>query len=283
MTDTYSTIGFIGGGNMGEAILGALIAADRFRPPAIRVSEVSADRRKTLQDTYGITVYDDVPRLFSESGIVVLATKPQQMDAVLTAIAGAEGYAVSGRKLVISIAAGVRIQKIEDRLYAPLGEADRKRLPVIRVMPNTPALVRSGISGMSPNRHATPADTETARQILSAAGEVIEFAEADLDAVTALSGSGPAYVFYLIEAMTQAGVEVGLDPDASAALTVATVEGAVRLLREKGEAPEELRRKVTSPGGTTAAAVTVLEENQVRRHIVDAIAAAARRADELSR
>jgi pyrroline-5-carboxylate reductase len=157
----------------------------------------------------------------------------------------------------------------------------RTRMPLIRVMPNTPALVLAGMSGMSPNRHATAEDIEITRRILEAMGQVRELPEADLDGVTALSGSGPAYVFYFIESMIKAGESLGFDLATASALTLATFEGALKLLAESGEAPAELRRKVTSPGGTTEAALRVLEDQQVDRHIVDAVTAAARRSKEL--
>jgi pyrroline-5-carboxylate reductase len=190
---------------------------------------------------------------------------------------------MAARKLFISIAAGIPIRKMEALLYAPLDEGMRKKLPIIRVMPNTPALVLAGMSGMSANANATPEDLETTRTILGALGKVMEFKEADLDAVTALSGSGPAYVFYFIESMIAGGLAAGLEPDASETLTLQTLEGALKLLRERKEPPEDLRRKVTSPGGTTEAALKVMESHQVKQNIVAAIVAAARRSQELSR
>lgn len=283
MTSSYKHIGFVGAGNMGEAILGALIGSDLSAPENISVSDISEDRLKWMRDTYGVRTLTDNGRLFRESDIVVLAVKPQQMDMVLSQIVAGEGYGIEDRKLVISIAAGVRMEKIEAHLYGPLDAAQRERLPIIRVMPNTPALVRAGISGMSPNRHAAEADIDAARTLLEATGQVIAFDEASLDAVTGLSGSGPAYIFYLIEAMTEGGIRAGLSPEDAAALTVATVDGAVKLLMAKDESPESLRKKVTSPGGTTEAALKVLDSNQVRRHIADAVVAAAERAEELSR
>lgn len=283
MTSSYKRIGFVGAGNMGEAILGALIRSGVFAPENIFVSDISEARLDWMRKEYGVTTLTDNPRLFKECDILVLAVKPQHMDQVLERIANGEGYGVSRRKMVVSIAAGVRIGKIESHLYPSLDSAQRERLPIIRVMPNTPALVQAGISGMSPNRYAVDGDIETARTILESMGEVITFEEALLDAVTGVSGSGPAYVFYLIEAMTEGGVRAGLSPEDAAALTVATVDGAVKLLMARGESPESLRKKVTSPGGTTEAAIHLLETHQVRRRIADAVVAAAERAKELSR
>lgn len=283
MTNHHRRIGFLGGGNMGEAIVGALLNSRIFSKEKILVSDASEARRRYLSEAYGVNLARDNAGLFAECDIVVLAVKPQQMTDVLGEISQSPGYGAGGRTLVISIAAGFPIRKIEALLYSPLTEDKAREIPIIRVMPNTPALVMAGMSGMSPNRYAREADVEAAMEILGAMGRVIVFEEEKLDAVTALSGSGPAYVFYLIEAMTQAGIEAGLDPEDAAVLTLQTLDGAVRLILERREPPESLRRKVTSPGGTTEAAVHVLEQNNVRRNIIDAILAAARRAEELSR
>jgi pyrroline-5-carboxylate reductase len=283
MTLQHQKIGFLGGGNMGEAIAGALIHSKIFDRENILVTDAVDDRLEYMAATYGVMTARDNVRLFSECDIVVLAVKPQQMTDVLETVTRSSGYGTWGRTLVISIAAGFPLRKIEALLYRPLDEAGAQALPIIRVMPNTPALVLAGMSGMSPNRHAGEAEIAAAKKILGAMGRVIVFPEEQLDAVTALSGSGPAYVFYLIEAMAQAGVAAGLDPSDASALTLGTLDGAVRLIQASKESPETLRKKVTSPGGTTEAAVNVLDTNNVRRHIVDAILAAARRAEELSR
>lgn len=274
--------GFIGCGNMGEAFVGSLIQAGIFSASAIYVTDISEDRLALMRETYGVHTMTDNAALFSACDIVVFAVKPQQMDALLSEITGAGDYGVPERKLVMSVAAGIPIRKFEDALYAPLDAAARDRLPIVRVMPNTPALVLEGMSGMSANAAATPEDLTICKTILEAMGRVIEFREADLDAVTGVSGSGPAYVFYLAESMIEAGINVGLAPEDAKVLTLTTIKGALKLMEERDDSPEELRRKVTSPGGTTAAALNVLEENSVRQHIVDAIAAATRRSEELS-
>ena len=275
-------IGFIGAGNMGEAFAGALIRTEIVSPTMICMSDVSTDRLDMMAKTYGINVTSDNFALFSDCDIAVLAVKPQQMTPVLSEISGHKDYTVRDRKLVISIAAGFPIRKIENILYPQLNEQQREKLPIIRVMPNTPALVLSGMSGMSPNRHADADDIRITRTLLEAMGKVIEFEEEKLDAVTALSGSGPAYIFYMIEAMTEAGIQTGLGADDSAIMTIATMEGAIRLLKERNESPASLRRKVTSPGGTTEAALKVMENNKFKQCIIDAVAAAARRSKELS-
>lgn len=282
MTIQSRRIGFIGAGNMGEAMIGALIRAGLFSPTAIQASDVNADRIADLGKAYGIRPAENNPTLFRECDVVVLAVKPQQMDAVLSDIAGTAGYGVARPKLVISIAAGIPLRRIEGHLYSPLDADERKRLAMVRVMPNTPALVGAGMSGMSPNENAGEAEQAAAQEILEAMGRVVVLPEAQLDAVTGVSGSGPAYVFYLAEAMATGGVAAGLDAADAAELALATIEGAARLMRERDEAPASLRRKVTSPGGTTEAALGVLEDHEVGRNIADAVVAAARRAAELS-
>ncbi|MFP4308123.1 MAG: pyrroline-5-carboxylate reductase [Desulfococcaceae bacterium] len=279
-SETFNSVGFIGGGNMGEAMIGALARTGRFPPDQIFVSDASSERLDFLKKTYGVSTTLDNGDVFQNADVVVLAVKPQQMAPVLSGIADAP---VARRKLIISIAAGFPISRMEEILYADRPAEEREKLPIVRVMPNTPSLVEAGMSGMSPNSHAAPADVSAAENILSAMGRVRVFQEAELDAVTGVSGSGPAYVFYLAEAMAEGGVAAGLEADAAAELALATIEGAARLMREREESPAELRRKVTSPGGTTQAALEHMEANQVRRHIADAIVAAARRAAELSR
>jgi pyrroline-5-carboxylate reductase len=204
------------------------------------------------------------------------------MDQALAPVIDSLGDSEFDRKLIISIAAGITLDRLESRLYPPLSGERQRQMPIVRVMPNTPALVLSGMAGMSANRHAQDDDTTAARTILEAMGGVRVFPEASLDAVTALSGSGPAYVFYFIEAMTRGGIALGLDPEAAAELTRATFMGALKLLIETGEDPAELRQKVTSPGGTTEAALKVFAKSALDQIIVDAMAAAAHRSKELS-
>jgi pyrroline-5-carboxylate reductase len=276
------TIGFIGAGNMGEAFIGAVIQSGLLPAAKISVADVDPGRLDYLNQKYGVTVLRDNGLLFQSCRLVVLAVKPQQMPAVLKDVSGRRGNRLPERKLVISIAAGFPIRKMEEILYSPLNAEDVRNLPIIRVMPNTPALVLSAVSAMSPNRFVTDEDTRTARTLLEAVGDVFEFEEEALDAVTALSGSGPAYVFYLVESMTEAGIQMGLAPGAAASLAAATLRGAAKLLEASGEPPEELRRKVTSPGGTTAAAIDVFEKKGLKSIIVEAIASATRRAQELS-
>lgn len=275
-------IGLIGGGSMGEAFIGALAKSVISDPSKIIVSDVNEERLAGLRSTYGVSVTGDNSQVFSECNVIILAVKPQQMSEVLSEISEKPGYRIAERRVIVSIAAGIPIKKIEDFLYAPLDRASMERLPIIRVMPNTPALVSAGMSGMSANRYALDEDRAVARRILSSMGRVIEFEENDLNAVTALSGSGPAYVFYLVESMIAAGISTGLAPDDASVLTVTTLKGALALLESRSESAEQLREQVTSPGGTTEAAFRVLEKNGVKQSIIDAVSAAKHRAEELS-
>ena len=283
MSKIGKKIGVLGAGNMGEAFVGALLRSKVSEPALIAISDVRKERLDFMHATYGVWPFTDNFKLFNDCAVVILAVKPQKAEEVLKQIVAHSGYGVAARKLFISIAAGIPIRKIEELLYTHLDAGLRKNLPIIRVMPNTPALVLAGMSGMSANTNATQEDLATTRTILGALGKVMDFKEAELDAVTALSGSGPAYVFYFIEAMIAGGLAVGLEPHAAETLTLQTLKGALQLLQERGESPEILRRKVTSPGGTTEAALKVMESHQVKQNIVAAIVAAAQRSKELSR
>jgi len=282
MEQHATSIGFIGGGNMGEALIGAVLASGVFAREMVWVSDPRSERMAFLQSTYGIQATSDNAALFRQCGVVVMAVKPQQMSQALAQITASGDYGDAGRKVVLSIAAGYPIRKIESALYGPLSESQQSDMPIIRVMPNTPALVLTGMSGMSLNRHATPQDRQLAVQVLESMGKVIEFEEKQLDAVTALSGSGPAYVFYLAEAMIAAGIRVGLSAEDSAVLTIQTVKGAVALMEASDESPQALREKVTSPGGTTAAALSVFKERDFKDTVIEAIRAATARAAELA-
>lgn len=258
------TITFIGGGNMAEALIRGLLSAKAGR---IIATDVRAERLEQLQRTYGIETSSDNAASAAKADIVVLAVKPQKMSAVL------EGLKIKSQ-LLISIAAGITTARIEREL----GGEPR----VVRSMPNTPALVGAGAAALCKGRFATEADLATAERILSAVGIVVRTDEQQLDAVTALSGSGPAYIFYMAEAMIAAGVEAGLPEDVAKRLAVQTVFGAGKLLAESGELPSELRRKVTSPGGTTEAALKVKIDRGFAKIVAEAIHAAARRSRELS-
>jgi len=269
---------------MGEAFAGAIIRSGLNNPSELFVSDINEERLSALERAYEINTTKDNIGLFRECEILILAVKPQVMEHVLLELTGKEGYSdFSERKLIISIAAGIPIEKLENLLYAPLDRVASENLPIIRVMPNTPALVLSGMSGMSGNRYASAEDIQTAGTILKAMGEVVEVIEEDLDAVTALSGSGPAYAFYLAEIMIDAGITLGFDPDTAITLTMKTIEGALKLMQESKQTPETLRQNVTSPGGTTEAAFQILDSNRIKEIFIEAISRAAERSRELSK
>jgi pyrroline-5-carboxylate reductase len=276
------TFGIIGAGNMAEAFVGGVLASKLFKASDVCVSDVNDQRLEFMAATYGVRTESDNAALFNGNDIIILAVKPQLMGQILSQIAPGPDHELANRKLIVSIAAGIRIEKIEAVLYESLVPEKRSLLPIIRVMPNTPALVLKGVSGMSGNRYASPEDIQNARDILSALGTVAVFDESDLDAVTALSGSGPAYVFFLAEAMIQAGVQLGLAPKDARDLAVGTIKGAAALMEARDESPELLRQNVTSPGGTTEAAFRVMDNHNTREVIIDAIQVAADRSRELS-
>jgi pyrroline-5-carboxylate reductase len=264
------TVAFIGAGNMGEALIRGLLAAKTVSPARIIAADVRAERREFLAKTFGVQAVDDNAEAVKAADIVLLAVKPQQMGEVL---AGFKSV-LSNSKLIISIAAGVTTARIERELGG--------KARVVRVMPNTPALVGAGAAALAKGRYATDEDLATAEAILGAVGISVRVEERLLDAVTALSGSGPAYVFYVTEAMVKAGVAAGLDEAVARRLATQTVYGAGKLLVESGEEPEALRRNVASPGGTTEAALKVMNEQELERIFAEAIKAAEKRSRELS-
>lgn len=264
-----SKVVFIGAGNMAEAIVSGMLAAEFCAPEKIIMTDIRPERLSGLADEYGISAAAD-NRVVENAEIVVLAVKPQAMDEVLKEIAPV----LREETLVISIAAGVTSARIEKIL----GGKHR----VVRVMPNTPALVGQGASAIAAGTNADEADLEVTEAVLGCVGLTVRVEEKDLDAVTALSGSGPAYVFYLLEGMLAAAEQMGLDPATARSLALKTVEGAARLMEDSGEPAEALRAKVTSKGGTTAAAIQVLEEKGVKQAVVAALLAAHKRSIELS-
>lgn len=254
----------VGGGRMGEALLGGLLAAGWAEPGELAVVEPVAARRSEMAERFaGVDVGATVPRCDG----AVIAVKPADVEAACGAVASA------GTPRVLSIAAGVRLASLEEWLAE--GTA------VVRAMPNTPALVGAGAAAIAPGRHAGDDDLAWAESILGAVGVVVRVSEPLLDAVTGLSGSGPAYVFLVAEALVEAGVLVGLPRPVSETLAVQTLLGSSQLLAQSGERPEALRAKVTSPGGTTAAGLRALENAGVRAAILDAVWAATDRSREL--
>jgi pyrroline-5-carboxylate reductase len=262
-------IGFIGGGNMAEALIRGLLEGAKVKPELIGASGPRAERLAELNERYRIRTSTHNATLCEQSNVVVLAVKPQIMKKVLGEVAGT---LVPGT-LVISVAAGVSIAAIERQL--PSGAR------VVRAMPNTPALVRAGATAIAAGEHATEQDLALARFIFEAVGLTVVLDEAQLDAVTGLSGSGPAYVFLIMEALADAGVKVGLSRRTAQRLAAQTVLGSAKLLLETELHPGQLKDMVTSPGGTAIAGLHTLEQGGLRTTLINAVEAATRRAREL--
>jgi pyrroline-5-carboxylate reductase len=264
-------IGFIGGGAMAEALLGGLLSAG-VAPEQLRASDPDAARRERLAQVLGVHTGADNAALVDDSDVVVLAVKPGVVSEVLDALHGAQTL----RPLWISIAAGVTLATLEAGLSA--------EARIVRAMPNTPALVRAGATGICGNRRAAQDDLALATALFDGVGITWQAPrEPLLDAVTGLSGSGPAYVFAFLEALIDAGVEVGLPREAAERLASQTVYGAAKLARDSERSPAELRRQVSSPGGTTLAGLARLEAEGFAAALHEAVAAAALRAAELGR
>jgi pyrroline-5-carboxylate reductase len=262
-------IGFIGTGNMAEALIAGLLKAKFTAPQQIMAFDVDGERLRFIQKKFGIKKASDNSHLASQCDPLLLCVKPQSMKEVIEEMADA----LDPSKLLISIAAGVPLYTIET--YA------RKQLRLIRVMPNINVLVQEGASAIAPGNLATEEDLNLAKAIFDCVGRSMIIHEPLMDAVTGLSGSGPAYVFLIIEALTDAGVHLGMTRAQALTLVTQTVMGSVKLLSNTGEHPALLREKVTSPGGTTAAGLYKLEEGGLRKILIDAVVAAAQRSKEL--
>jgi pyrroline-5-carboxylate reductase len=263
------TLAIIGAGNMGEALLRGLLRSGWITADRIVCAD-TPERCEVITQRHGVRATPDNAEAVTGADIVVLAVKPQIIRAVLSGLADA----LTSEQTVISIAAGTTTAVIEGLLA--------QDVPVVRVMPNTPALVDEGMAVVAPGAHATAHSVALAREILGTVGAVLELPESLMDAVTAVSGTGPAYVFYLAEALVDAGVDLGLGHEVATELVVQTMIGSAALLRQADMEPAELRAQVTSPGGTTAAAVTVLDGAGVQDLFRQAVAAAARRSSELA-
>lgn len=273
----HGPVAFIGGGNMARSLIGGLVA--RGVPAAsVRVSEPVAGLRQSLERDFGIAVFAENAAAVADASTWVLAVKPQVLRSVCEALAP---LAQATRPLVVSIAAGITTAQLER--WLSVGQSRDEQLPVVRAMPNTPALLGAGVTGLYANERADAAQREQAADLLEAAGRNVWIHdEALMDAVTAVSGSGPAYVFLLAEAMQAAAEAQGLPGDAARTLVQQTLLGAARMLAESDEAPQELRRRVTSPGGTTQAAIEQFEQGGLRELVACAIGAAAERGRQLS-
>lgn len=267
MSATY-TLAIVGGGRMGEAIAAGLVASGALGAERIVVAEPSEHRREVFE-RQGIAAVADGHEVVGEAEVVLLAVKPQVIDAVLAHMADE----IAPETLVISIAVGVTTARLEALLTAGT--------PVVRVMPNTPTMVGQGMAVISGGAAASSDDVERVRELFEAVGEAVVIGEPAQDAAAAISGSGPAYAAMFVDALARAGVRQGLSRDVAQALAIQTMRGTMELLSRTGMHPEELVDGVTSPGGTTIAAVEALEAGGLRSAVSDAVAAAVRRAKEL--
>jgi pyrroline-5-carboxylate reductase len=264
-------IAFIGGGNMGEAMLAAVLSKALAKPASISVSDVSRERLGHLKKRYSVTVTADNVEAISGKAIVILAVKPQNLAEVLKELKGK----IASNQLVLSIIAGAKIKAVSQGL-------DHKA--VVRAMPNTPAQVGEGMSVWTATPAVTEEQKQSAKAILGAMGRELYVAdEGYLDMATAVSGSGPAYFFLMVEALVEAAIEIGLSPDMARELVVQTMLGSAKFIKQSGEAPAELRKKVTSPGGTTAAALSQFEKGEFNKLVKRAVRAAYERAKELGK
>jgi pyrroline-5-carboxylate reductase len=265
--DSLSTkFGVIGGGVMGEALLSRLIDAKIYLPQEVLVSDPQPERRSFLSDRYGVNVTDHNQTVMATE-VLLLAVKPQIFATVATALK------LDGRsRLILSILAGTTLSQLEAAFPGQ---------PVIRAMPNTPAIVGAGMTAIAAGTHAQADHLAQARQIFQAVGEVVEVPESLMDAVTGLSGSGPGYVAVMIEALADGGVAAGLSRPIALQLALQTVRGTAQLLQETQMPPSELKDRVTSPGGTTIAGIAQLERSGFRSAIIEAVRAAYRRSLEL--
>jgi pyrroline-5-carboxylate reductase len=266
-------LGIIGGGVMGEALLSRLIAQKIYQPLEVIVSEPQSSRRTFLQQHYGVEVTAENRRVLLGTPVLLLAVKPQVFEAIAPELAEAMAQLpAQSAPLVISILAGVPLSKLETAF---------PNLPAIRAMPNTPATVGAGMTAISLGKNTSDVDKQTAQKLFSAVGEVVEVPEPLMDAVTGLSGSGPAYVAMMVEALSDGGVAAGLPRAIATQLALQTLKGTVQLLQETGIHPAQLKDQVTSPGGTTIAGVAALESTGFRSALIQAVQAATKRSREL--
>jgi pyrroline-5-carboxylate reductase len=262
-------IGFIGGGNMAEAIIKGVKSQESGVRRDILVSEPKEDRRRYLEQTYGVKTTESNREIASSCNVIILAVKPQTMATVLDEITDL----ITEEKTVVSIAAGITISYLKSKL---------KTNKIVRVMPNTPAIVQEGMSVLSLCECFSDKDMSVVRDIFISIGKVITLPEKYMDAVTALSGSGPAFIALFLESLIEAGQKLGLNPDTSYELSLQTFIGTARLL-ESGLSPEKIRIMVTSPGGTTEVGLKIFEENRIKDIVYEALNSAKKRAEELGR
>ncbi len=264
-------LAIIGGGNMGEALVAGLLADGVATPPGLWVTDIAADRLAALRQRYAVRTGSDNGEAASWADVVVLAVKPQMMDQILDELKDR----IAEHALIISIAAGIPLARIAARLGGT-----RK---LLRVMPNQPCLIRAGASAVAAAPSVSPEERAQAVRLFEAVGTVVVVEERLMDAVTGLSGSGPAYVFQVIDALADGGVKMGLPRDTALTLAAQTVFGAAKHVIETGAHPAQLTDKVASPGGTTIAGLHALEAGGLRSALIAAVEAATTRSEELGK
>ncbi|MCK4590425.1 MAG: pyrroline-5-carboxylate reductase [Candidatus Latescibacteria bacterium] len=262
-------IAIIGAGNMGQALAAGILEAGLTSPQEITITDVDTAKLRKIKQNWRVNISGENRKTAEAAQIIILAVKPGVVNRVLEEIA----QVLTPQKLLISVAAGVTTSSIEAQLP--------QQVPVVRVMPNMPALIREGISALCWGKNAKEHHTQLASEILGSVGETVVVEEQQMDAVTGLSGSGPAYVFTLIEALSDGGVKAGLPRKLALKLVVQTVLGAAKMTTQTGEHPAVLREKVTSPGGTTMAALHQLETKGFRDALISAVEAATERSKQL--
>lgn len=265
-------IAFIGGGRMGEALIKGVLESKLCSSQNIAVSDKSVERLEHLKNNYGLNTFTDSREMIADADIIILCVKPKRIDEVLEDIADMCGT----KKLIISIAAGVTVSAIKNWLPEEKGR-------VIRVMPNTPAMIGEGMSAISVSKGVTDEDIADALEIFGAVGETVLVREDMIDAVTGLSGSGPAFIYMVIESMADAGVKLGLTRSVANLLAAQTVKGAAEMVLNSEKHIGELKDMVTSPGGTTIAGLYILEKKGLRSAMMSAVDKAAKRSMELGK
>lgn len=264
-------ISILGAGNMGEALLRGILSAGLYKKEEIIASDISKERLAQINSTYGVETTKNNIEASASSKFIIIAVKPDAVKSIIEEISPS----IDGSKVIISIVAGVPIERIRRWL--------KKEAHIIRVMPNTPVLVREGASAIAPGPVVRDREMETVRKIFDSVGKTVILAEKYLDAVTGLSGSGPAYVFTIIEALADGGVKVGLPRKEATLLAAQTVLGAAKMVLETGRHPGSLKDMVTSPGGTTIEGLHRLEASGIRAALMSAVEHATKRAEELGK
>lgn len=263
-------VGFIGGGAIAEALIRGLLNSKLVSPAQITVSDISTQRLDYLHRNFAVITTNNIQTVSEQSDILFLTVKPQIIDGIITSVSSS----VTSKTVVVSVAAGITLDYLQEKMPG---------IPVIRVMPNTPVAVGEGMSAMALGSHTTQEISEPISKILSSVGRVVTIREEAMDAVTGLSGSGPAYAFLLIDALSDAGVRVGFSRKTATLLAAQTLLGAAKMVLETGKHPAELRDMVTSPGGTSITGIHVLEQHGVRGALIDAVAAAYNRSCEMGK